>query len=183
MFRKSSGSFLLSLAFAAIALPALAADYQTNLGPMPLDDETKLVIAGRGEATASSDGKTMTVKGSFHGLLSNATEAHIFVSPICGVPGKSIFNLDITKSTSGTIAGTFKLTSAQAAALRTGKLYIQINSEKAPEVYPWGPKGNLWGWLFPAHETVGANVPQQDHWFIPQLDTPCAKKFEDADNA
>jgi hypothetical protein len=30
----------------------------------------------------------------------------------------------------------------------------------------------LWGWLLPAHETVGANVPQQDHWFLPQYDTP-----------
>ncbi len=49
---------------------------------------------------------------------------------------------------------------------------LSIGSEKAPDQYPWGPKGTLWGWLFPAHETVGANVPQQDLWFIPQLDTP-----------
>ena len=171
---------LMALALAAIATPVFAADYQTNLGPMPLDDETKLVIGGRGEATASSDGKTMTVKGSFRDLLSNATEAHIFISPVCGVPGKSIFALDVTKATSGSITGTFKLSGAQATALRTGKLYIQINNEKSPEQYPWGPKGTLWGWLFPAHETVGANVPQQDHWFIPQLDTPCAKDAENA---
>ena len=77
-----------------VAAPAFAADYQVNLGPMPLDDETKLVIAGRGEATASSDGKTMTVKGNFHGLPSNATEAHIFISPVTGVPGKPVFDLD-----------------------------------------------------------------------------------------
>ena len=166
--------FLKALPFAALAFaaPAFAADYQTNLGPMPLDDETKLVIAGRGDATASSDGKTMTVKGSFRGLPSNATEAHIFLSPVAGVPGKPILDLEVTKSTSGSLSGQFNLTSAQATALRTGKLYIQINSEKAPDTYPWGPKGTLWGWLFPAHETVGQNVPQQDHWFIPQLDTP-----------
>jgi len=163
---------ILALALAAIVTPAFAADYQTNLGPMPLDDETRQVIGGRGEAIVSSDGKTMTVKGSFQGLLSNATEAHIFASPAAGVPGKPIFDLDVTKSTSGTVSGNFKLNSAQAAALRGGKLYIQLNSEKAPEQYPWGPKGNLWGWLFPAHETVGQDVPQQDHWFIPQLDTP-----------
>ena len=72
----------------------------------------------------------------------------------------------------GTIAGTFRLSAQQAKDLRTGKLYIQINSEKAPPGYSWGPKGTLWGWIFPAHETVGANVPQQGHWFIPQLDTP-----------
>ena len=162
----------LPFAVLAFAMPAFAADYQTNLGPMPLDDETKATIAGRGDVTATSDGKTLTVKGSFHGLPSNATEAHVFTSSFAGVPGKPILDLEVTKSTSGTILGNFKLTSAQATALRTGKLYIQINSEKAPDNVPWGNKGTLWGWLFPAHETVGQNVPQQDHWFLPQLDTP-----------
>jgi len=40
----------LTLALAFIAAPAFAADYQVGLGPMPLDDETKQVIAGRGAA-------------------------------------------------------------------------------------------------------------------------------------
>lgn len=165
--------FLLAACFAGLtASAAFAADYQTHLGPMPLDDETKTVIAGSGDATANYDGKTLTVKGSFSGMPSSATEAHIFTSPIAGVPGQKILDLDVTKAASGTVSGSFALTSAQATALRTGKLYIQINSEKAPDQYPWGPKGTLWGWLFPAHETVGADVPQQGHWFIPQLDTP-----------
>jgi hypothetical protein len=57
--------FLIALPFAVMAFaPAWAADYQTGLGPMPLDDETKLVIQGHGEATASSDGKTLTVKAT-----------------------------------------------------------------------------------------------------------------------
>lgn len=160
--------------FAALVFtaPALGADYQTNLGPMPLDDETKAVIAGRGDATASYDGKAFVVKGDFRGMPSNAISAHVFDSPVAGMPGNKLFDLEVTKSTSGTISGSFTLTSAQARALRTGKLYIQINSEKAPAEYPWGPKGTLWGWLFPAHETVGANIPQQDHWFLPQLDIP-----------
>ena len=165
-------TLILALAFAALTLPAIAADYQTNLGPMPLDDETKAVIAGRGMATASYDGKVLSVKGSFHGLPSAATEAHIFMGEWIGVPGKQAADLTVTKATEGTISGELKLNAAQAAALRTGRLYIQINSEKAPEQYPWGPKGTLWGWLFPAHETAAADVPQQGHWFIPQLDTP-----------
>jgi hypothetical protein len=155
-----------------LTAPAFAADYQTNLGPMPLDDETKAVIAGRGDATASYDGKTLTVKGAFHGLPSNATEAHVFLSPATGVPGKQVLDLDVTKATSGTLSGSFALTSAQANALRTGKLYVQINSEKAPPGYEWGPNGTLWGWLLPAHEVAGHDEPQQGHWFIPQLDTP-----------
>ena len=162
----------LALALAVLAVPALAADYQTNLGPMPLDDETKAVIAGRGDVAVSYDGKTLNVKGRFRGLPSNATEAHIFMGQWIGVPGKQILDLNVDKATEGSVTGELKLNAAQALALKTGRLYIQINSEKAPEQYPWGPKGTLWGWIFPAHETVGQNVPQADHWFIPQLDTP-----------
>jgi hypothetical protein len=152
--------------------PAFAADYQTNLGPMPLDDETKAVIAGRGDATASYDGKTLTVKGSFKGLPSNATEAHLFLGEHIGVPGRQVLDLDVTKATSGTVSARLTLTPEQAAALRLGRLYIQVNSERAPPGYSWGPRGTLWGWLLPAHKTAGQNVPQQGHWFIPQLDTP-----------
>jgi CHRD domain len=171
VFKLFAPALLAALAASSIfGAPVFAADYQTNLGPMPLDDETKAVIAGRGDATASYDGKTFVVKGDFRGLPSNATTAHVFTSQVGGMPGPKILDLDVTKATSGTISGSFSLTAAQARALRTGKLYIQINSEKAPAEYPWGPKGTLWGWLFPAHETVGPNIPQQDHWFIPQLD-------------
>jgi hypothetical protein len=162
----------LTLALALMAAPAFAADYQVHLGPMPLDDETKQVIAGGGNATITSDGKTLTVTGDFHDLPSSATAAHVFVSPIAGVPGKQVADLEITKSTSGTVSGNVKLNGAQATALRTGRLYIRIDSEKAPEDVPWGAKGTLWGWIFPAHETVGQDVPQEGHWFIPQLDTP-----------
>jgi hypothetical protein len=158
--------------FLSAAAPALGADYQTNLGPMPLDDETKAVIAGRGEATASYDGKTLTVKGSFKGLPSNATEAHLFLSEHIGVPGKQVLDLSVSKATGGTLSGSFALTAEQADALRRGCLYVQINSEKAPPGYSWGPKGTLWGWLLPKHAVAGQNVPQYGHWFIPQLDTP-----------
>jgi hypothetical protein len=164
--------FCALIAACVVALPAAAADYQANLGPMPLDDETKSVIAGRGDATASYDGKSLSVRGKFAGLPSNATKANLFLSPHIGVPGTRVLALTITESTSGTLSGSFKLTSAQAKALRTGNLYIQVDSEKAPPGYEWGPKGTLWGWLLPAHETAGQGVPQQGKWFIPQLDTP-----------
>jgi hypothetical protein len=154
------------------ALPVHAADYVANLGPMPLDDETKVVIAGRGEARATIEGNRLTVSGEFGGLPSAATEAHLFVSPAIGVPGKPLLPLQLSGQTSGTVSGSFRLNSTQAQALRTGRLYVQVNSEEAPPGYSWGPKGTLWGWLLPAHETAGQSVPQQGRWFIPQLDTP-----------
>jgi hypothetical protein len=154
------------LGLLCVAAPVFAADrYQTNLGPMPLDDQGRLVIQGRGDATATLDGKKLTVSGTFHGLVSPATVAHLYLSPAIGVPGVSQLSLTVAPATSGTVTGDVTLTAVQAAALRTGKLYIQIDSQKAPT-------GNLWGWLLPAHEVAGPNVPQQGHWFVPQLDTP-----------
>ena len=163
----------LTLALALMAAPAFAADYQVSLGPMPLDDETKQVIAGRGAATATSDGKTLTVTGDFHGLPSNATAAHVLLSPVTGVPGKQVADLDVTKSTSGTISGNIKLNGAAGdGAAHRPALYPDRQREGARDDVPWGAKGTLWGWIFPAHETVGQDVPQEGHWFIPQLDTP-----------
>ncbi len=167
-----SARWAIAALLVSAATPALAADYQTNLGPMPLDDETKAVIAGRGEATAHYDGKTLMVKGSFKGLPSSATEAHLLLSEHVGVPGHAVLDLTISKATSGTLSGSFSLNAEQANALRLGHLYIQVNSEKAPPGYSWGPRGTLWGWLQPAHKTAGQDVPQAGHWFIPQLDTP-----------
>src|ERR1700722_6073072 len=106
--------FILALSFALAAAPAFAADYQVNLGPMPLDDETKSVIAGRGEAVIHSDGKTMSVTGNFRGHPTKATGGHVLIRPVTGVTGKAMFDINIPKASSGDISGEFKLTPAQA---------------------------------------------------------------------
>ena len=60
----------------------------------------------------------------------------------------------------GKVTGQIKLDPSQVAALRGGRLYIQIDSEKAPT-------GHLWGWLLDEHEVVGPNVPQRGSGFLP----------------
>ncbi len=160
------------IAAVLLAAPTVAADYVADLGPMPLDDETKAVIAGRGEAHATVRQGRVDVRGSFKGLPSPATAVHILLSPAIGVPGTRILSLDLSGQTEGTFSGNIRLNGRQAAALRTGRLYVQVDSEKAPPGYSWGSKGTLWGWLLPAHSTAGQGVPQQGHWFLPQLDTP-----------
>ena len=146
--------------------PASAADsYVANLGPMPLDQANNKEKLGRGEATAALDGKTLTITGSFGGLPSPATRAHLIVGLAIGVPGTESLNLTVSPADSGTVSGTLTVNAKQAAAFRTGKLYIQIDSQKAPT-------GNLWGWLLPRHFDAAAGVPQAGPWFLPQLDTP-----------
>jgi hypothetical protein len=58
------------------------------------------------------------------------------------VRGPKVLDLTVTKAMSGSLSGTFDLSPEQVDALKKGKLYVQIHSEKAPD-------GNLWGWLLP----------------------------------
>jgi hypothetical protein len=162
-------TLLRHLAVAATLLcsgTAFAADtYQANLGPMPLDASNRINMLGRGDATATLDGKVLTVAGQFAGLPSPATAAHLIVGAAIGVPGTQALDLTVAQAVSGSLSGKLTLTAGQAAAFRTGRLYVQIDSQKAPT-------GNLWGWLLPQHVDAPPGVPQQGPWFLPQLDTP-----------
>ena len=162
MFRR----FILPVMAASLLCGAAAAEtYQANLGPMPLDASTGKNMLGRGEATATLEGETLTLNGHFAGLSSPATKAHLCVGFAIGVPGSEGFDLTVSQADNGTLSGAIPLNSKQAAAFRTGKLYVQIDSQKAPA-------GNLWGWLLPLHQDAPPDVPQQGPWFLPQLDTP-----------
>jgi hypothetical protein len=174
---SGKGFFMVSTLLRHLAAPAMAATllcggsafaadiYQANLGPMPLDEATKQNMLGRGDATATLDGKVLTVSGSFAGLPSSATAAHLTISPAIGVPGTERLALTVSQAASGSVSGTLTLSAKQAAAFRTGRLYVQIDSQKAPT-------GNLWGWLLPQHVDAPPGVPQPGPWFLPQLNTP-----------
>jgi hypothetical protein len=116
--------------------------FKTRLAPVALDAAMKSTIAGTGSATATLTGTKFTVNGTFEGLKSNATMAHIHQGSAAGVRGPKLLDLTVTKSMSGTLSGSFDLTPDQLESLKKGKWYVQIHSEKAPE-------GNLWGWLLP----------------------------------
>jgi hypothetical protein len=73
--------------------------------------------------------------------------------------------LTVTQATSGTVSGSATLTPKQAAALRAGHFYVQVNSQKAPD-------GNLTGWLLPPHPFAGEDVPVSGPGFLPQFDVP-----------
>jgi len=150
--------------------PALGADaYMINLGPVARTNVTHFTAVGRGTADVTLDGKTLTITGKFSGLVSPATDAHLCTGLGIGVEGDCTGgpDLTVTKDSKGDLSGAVTLNAQQMAALSQGRLYVQINSEKAP-----APAGNLWGWILAAHETVGQDVPQEGHWFLPQYDMP-----------
>jgi hypothetical protein len=116
------------------------ATFKTRLSAVPADARTRAELAGSGSASATLTGAKLTINGSFEGLRAAATSAKLHSSPAPGVRGPALGDLTISKAPSGTITGSFDLTPGQLTSLHKGGLYIQIQSEKAPD-------GVLWGWL------------------------------------
>jgi len=117
--------------------------FKTRLSPVPALGIQPATVAGVGSVSATLSGKKVTVTGSFEKMASPATVAHLYLGPLPGVRGNSVFDLIVSKNgdgTSGTISGTFDLTPDQIDALKKGRFYVQIHSEGAPN-------GHLLGWL------------------------------------
>ena len=144
-----------------ITSSAIAAEkYQIHISPMPFTDATHSVMTGKGTATATLDGETLTITGTFAGLASEATKAHLALSRGPGIPGTAVFDLVVSPGVTGKVTGKVKLQPNHLAALKSGSLYVQIDTVKVPT-------GTLWGWLLAEHEIVGQDVPQKGPWFIP----------------
>jgi hypothetical protein len=133
-------SFALSI-LCALSLAAQAPDtYKVRLSPVPVEARTRDTITGLGSATATLAGTKLSITGSFDGLRSPASDAKIHLSPVTGVRGPAILDLTVSHAPNGMVSASLDLTPQQIESLKMGKLYIQIDSEKAPD-------GNLWGWL------------------------------------
>ena len=114
--------------------------FKTRLSPVPIDAQLAPTITGHGSVTAVLAGTKLTVSGTFEGLHSAATAAHLHQSKTIGVPGVVIHELTVSKDMNGTVSGSVDLTPPQVDALRKGLLYVVVHSMGAPD-------GNLWGWL------------------------------------
>jgi hypothetical protein len=157
---------LATIFLATAATPSFAADvYATRLTAVAYDGAMRANVQGDGHVSASLSGRMLTVTGDFSELPSAATSVKLYSGPGIGVPGPAIAELVLNGQNDGSVSGSASLSSAQLKALKQGHVYIQINSQKAPD-------GNLWGWLLPDHPFPGADVPVAGQGFIPQLDVP-----------
>jgi len=133
------------LAVILLGAPLMAAPngetYKARLSVVPIDVTMQATVAGQGQLTATLMGNKLTVNGTVQGLRSPATDAHIHRGPK-GIPGPAILDLTVTKATAATISGTVELSASQLDDLKNGNLYVQVNSERAPD-------GNLRGWILP----------------------------------
>jgi|KBSSwiStaDraftv2_1062776.scaffolds.fasta_scaffold08867_6 hypothetical protein len=151
---------VLLIAVLSLASLAAAEKYQVYLSPMPFNDETQPIMQGKGTATATLEGDTLSISGSFAGLSGAARKARLSLSRGPGIPGDPVVDLTLVGDVAGKVTGQIKLDPSQLAALRSRKLYIQIDSEKAPT-------GHLWGWLLEEHDIAGQDVPVKGPWFWP----------------
>lgn len=125
---------------------AQVGSFRARLSPLPVSGRTVRTITGVGQVRATLDGNRLTVTGTYRGMSSSATAAHLhFGSP--GRPGPLAQPLEVTTSPEGEVTGTAELTDQQVDALQTQSLYVQIHSED-------NPAGELRGWIF-STETFG----------------------------
>ncbi len=147
-----------------LAGPALSASgrvsaqtdsFRARLSPLPVSRQTVRTITGLGQVRATLDGNRLTVAGTYQGMSSPATAAHLhFGAP--GRPGPVEQQLQVTTSPQGQISGTLDLTDDQVDALQGQSLYVQIHSEG-------NPAGELRGWIFNTATvgTVAANMESE----------------------
>jgi hypothetical protein len=127
--------------------------YAARLGMVPAANAAQQAnVTGKGAATAMLAGTRLTISGTFEGLPAPATAARLHQGIAKGARGKAFADLTITKAASGTISGTVNLTPEQVEALKAGKVYLQVHSERGipaeqGKVQPEVDNSNLWGWF------------------------------------
>lgn len=114
--------------------------FKARLSTVPVDATMLSTVAGSGSLKAVLAGNKLTITGSFQGLRSPAIRASLHIGPQKGIRGPAVHDLAVTKERTGSISRSLDLTSSEVEDLRNGRLYVQIDSERAPE-------GNLWGWI------------------------------------
>jgi len=135
-----SGSYAFVVLWLGLSLAAQSETFKARLSLTPSVPANRDNLTGIGSVIAVLAGQKLSITGKFEGLRTPATVARLHQGSVTGVRGPAIFDLVISKSTSGEISGSFDLTPEQVDHLKKGHFYIQLHSEKAPE-------GNLWGWL------------------------------------
>ena len=129
------------------ALAAADGKFTAALGWVPIGGAERNDVAGEGKVTATLSGSKLSIMGSFEGLPAKATAARLHLGVAKGARGPgggaAIGDLRVTGATNGSIAGDVRLSGEQVDALKAGRLYLQIYSEKG--VPP--DHATLFGWL------------------------------------
>ena len=126
---------------APVVVGAQREGFQGRLSPLPVDARTAPTITGGGAVSAELNGMELTIRGSFEGMSSAATRAHVHRAQP-GTPGPVAFAIDVPTVAEGKFEDTVTLDDTELRELRDGFYYLQIHTEN-------NPGGELRGWLGP----------------------------------
>jgi hypothetical protein len=132
-----------------LAFAQSAERYGGRLSWVPISGRQSADVAGDGTISASLDRSQLTITGTFAGLPAAAISASLREGVATGARGPEIAELTITRNNAGSISGDVRLSRSQTAALRAGRLYVQVHAERGVEP----DNAVLWGWLL-AEETT-----------------------------
>ena len=119
--------------------------YTARLSAIPIaGPNDRANVTGKGSVTATLSGTKLTFSGSFDGLPASATMVQLRRGVVKGARGPVVTDLTIAKAAAGMITGTADLTAPDVEALKAGRLYLQVHSEKG---VPKEDGATLWGWL------------------------------------
>jgi Cu/Zn superoxide dismutase len=133
-------SLLMLLSVTLSVASAQSNGFRARLSEMPVTPQTVNTITGVGEVFVTLNGTTISVNGTFEGMSSAASAAHVHNAPKA-MNGPPIGALEATSMPNGQVSGELELTAEQVTALHNEELYIVIHSET-------NPGGELRGWLF-----------------------------------
>jgi hypothetical protein len=167
VFKGASGMKLPRLMVAILIACAASATagaqerkFSERLLAAPFDTAMRPHVQGDGRVEVTLNGRMAKVTGSFNGLSAPATKVRLFRGPGPAIPGEPMADLTFTPGPTGAFNGSLRLTAAQATDLINQKLYVRIDTEKAPE-------GALIGWLMPARAFPGEGVPEYGPAYAP----------------
>lgn len=98
------------------------------------DEVPAVSTAATGSVTATLQGRSLTIKGTFSGLSAAPSEAHIHEGA-AGANGPVVFPLTIQTVTtdSGSFNQTTELTDAQVNILESDRYYINVHTTNYPD--------------------------------------------------
>ena len=94
--RSALAAAMLFCGSGAMAAPEA---YMVNMGPVARTNATHFTAVGRGIADVTIDGNKLSIKGTFGGLASPATDAHVCQGVGIGVQGNCSTDLTVDKAT------------------------------------------------------------------------------------
>ena len=114
-------SLLMLLSVTLSVANAQSTSFRARLSEMPVTPQTVNTITGVGEVFLTLSGSTASISGTFEGMSSAASAAHIHNAPKA-MNGPPIGALEATAMPNGQVSGELELTAEQVTALQNEEL-------------------------------------------------------------